>query len=68
MTYLLLCIALFIIGKSITCCFMRKRKEKYLDLKDPELNEIADRMRCGTPVHLDEALRVLDAIGHAKKN
>ena len=47
---------------------LRKRKGKYLVLKDPELNEIADKMRCGTPVHIDEAFRGLDAIEQAKKN
>ena len=69
MIYKLLCITLFIISiGGIAFYSMRKRKGKYLDLKDPELNEIADKMRCGTPVHIDEALRVLDAIEQAKKN
>ena len=59
---ILICYVLFLIGISISCYLIMKKKEKYLDLKDPELNEIANNMRCGIPVNIEDALRVLDAI------
>ena len=65
---ILICIALFIIGICISCCLIRKKKEKYLDLKDPELNEIANKMRCGISVNIEDAFRVLDAIEQMKNN
>ena len=65
---ILICIALFIIGICVSCYLIRKKKEKYLDLKDPELNEIANKMRCGISVNIEDAFRVIDAIEYAKKN
>ena len=65
---ILIYIVLFLIGICISCCLIRKRKNKVLDLKDPELNEIANKMRCGISVNIEDAFRVLDAIEHAKKD
>lgn len=59
-------IALFIIGVCISYYLIRKKKEKYLDLKDPELNEIANKMRCGISVNIEDAFRVMDAIEQIK--
>lgn len=63
---ILICIVLFLIGVCISCYLIRKRKEKYLDLKDPELNEIANKMRCGISVNIEDAFRVMDAIEQIK--
>ena len=64
---ILICIVLFLIGICVSCYLIRKKKEKYLDLKDPELNEIANKMRCGISVNIEDAFRVIDAI-EQKKN
>ena len=63
---ILICIVLFLISICISYYLIRKRKEKYLDLKDPELNEIANKMRCGISVNIEDAFRVLDAIEQMK--
>ena len=59
---ILICIVLFLIGISVSCYLIAEKKEKCLDLKDPELNEIADNMRRGIPVNMEDALRVIDVI------
>lgn len=64
---ILICIVLFLIGIAIYCLIIAERKDKPLDLKDPELNEIANKMRCGISVNIEDAFRVLDAIEHARK-
>ena len=65
---ILICIVLFLIGITISCWIIAERKDKPLDLKDPELNEIANKMRCGISVNIEDAFRVLDAIEHARKD
>ena len=63
---ILICIALFIVVICVSCYLIRKRKNKVLDLKDPELNEIANKMRCGISVNIEDAFRVIDAIEQMK--
>lgn len=65
---ILICIVLFLIGIAIYCLIIAERKDKPLDLKDPELNEIANKMRCGISVNIEDAFRVLDAIEHVRKD
>ena len=65
---ILICIVLFLLGLTLSCWLIAKRKDKPLDLKDPELNEIANKMRCGISVNIEDAFRVLDAIEHTRKD